>query len=610
MVEKARYMRLRQAGPGLFKVSAVLTVPKGWTGATADLVEAPPGKSDRELFGMVINTKTGQPFSRPKGKWSFVIPTYSGAKMEKCLQSLRSCHDGLMDFEVIVSFDGGPNPSWIERMAKRYGAAFVGSKTNDGFAKAVNRGLRACDPESAGAILTNDDIEFAMPAGACMAWTLEQKPDIGMVGTLLLYPDGQVQHAGKNSAGCHIGKGRPPMPADFEDREVMGVTGALLGIPRRFLEQVGRLDERYRMAWDDADLGLTASTLGWKVWYCGQVWAYHDEGMTRGADVDFKRKKHPTWMAWEDQSQDEFEAKWGRDLATEEWKTKPRRSLLKRLVVKRTTAYGDVLLTTPVVHALRQKRPDWEIAVATDHGFIYRDNPDATFVLPTKHPWVTEGECEEFYDLDLSYESAPELGIMEAYAKICDVDLADPWPRVFIRDSERAWARERLGKGSWAVVHPGPKGWPGGDWAFERFSEVAHRLRKRRKVVLVGNGPMVPIPNDLDLRHQTTYHQLAAVIERADLFVGIDSMPLHLSQAFRKPTVGVFGCIDPDHVLVKAPFIKGVTADPQTVDCLGCHHRRSPPRTSGLCDRDRIHCMDELGVERVWSAIQEALKGA
>jgi ADP-heptose:LPS heptosyltransferase len=433
---------------------------------------------------------------------------------------------------------------------------------------------------------------------------MQQREDTALVGSLLLYPNGKVQHAGKISASEHVLHGQDLVAEAFIDREIMGVTGALLGINRRFLDQVQKLDESYHMAWEDADLCLTAHTLGWKVFYCGRACAYHDEGGTRGGTPS-QKKEYSEWMTWETKGREVFENKWGTDYARKKWGVKPKRPFLNRLILKRTTALGDVLLTTPIVHALREKKPDWEIIVATNHPFIYRDNPDVNYVIPVNHDWVVSKDCEAFYELDLAYEMCPDVGILKAYTDACNVNVKDPWPRVYLRDHNRLFASNILSDSSkWVVIHPGPKGWPGGDWPWERFSEVSETLQNKGfKVVLVGNTPPDPIKCDLDLRHKTTFHNLAAVVERSSLFVGIDSMPMHLAQAFRKPCVGIFGCVDPSHILVSTSFVRGVTASQNKVPCLGCHHRGDFPKTRSVCDKDKVYCMEELSANEVIRAI-------
>jgi len=622
----ARFVQLQQIGPGLFRAKAIIEGNSVQVPENVSLVEMPKDVSSNEILGsFYLNGEwLGKQIDATRLNWgaivkipdvtskvSIIIPTFSGGeKLDTCLKTFIEHHKNVLDYEIIVVIDGGPHKEDIHPITSKYDVLTIALQENLGFSAAINAGLREVRPASDFVILANDDLRFFMPSCLVLAGEMQQREDAALVGSLLLYPNGKVQHAGKISASEHFLHGKDLTAEAFIDRELMGVTGALLGINRKFLDQVLKLDESYHMAWEDADLCLTAHTLGWKVFYCGRACAYHDEGGTRGSTPK-QKKEYSAWMTWENKGREVFENKWGTEYARKKWRVKPKRTLLNRLILKRTTALGDVLLTTPIVHALREKKPDWEIIIATSHPFIYRDNPDVNYIVPPDHEWVESKDCEAFYDLDLSYEMRPDTGILKAYAGACNVNVKDPRPRVYLREQNRSFASNLLSDScKWTVIHTGPKGWPGGDWPWERFSEVAEALQKKGlKVVLIGNTPPDPIKCDLDLRHKTSFHNLAAILERSSLFVGIDSMPLHLAQAFKKPCVGVFGCVDPSHILIEDPFVRGVTADQSTVSCLGCHHRGTFPKTVGICDKDKVYCMEKLPSEKVIGVIDELLMG-
>lgn len=103
------------------------------------------------------------------------------------------------------------------------------------------------------------------------------------------------------------------------------------------------------------------------------------------------------------------------------------------------------------------------------------------------------------------------------------------------------------------AVHPGSGAFSTARrWPIERFAEVASALARRQgaRIVVVG-GPdevdlgraltrMIDVPT-LILAGCTTLPQLAAVLQRCDLFVGNDSGLMHLAVAARTPVVAVFG---------------------------------------------------------------------
>lgn len=299
---------------------------------------------------------------------------------------------------------------------------------------------------------------------------------------------------------------------------------------------------------------------------------------------------------------------------TSKWKDYlEKRSFKKRILVKRMDAKGDVIWTTPVIHALKEKYGGAEIYVETNHREIFKGNPDVEL-------WPDEIDVKDFWDFDEvidlndAYENKPKIPIWEAYAKAAKVTFSDtPIPRIFIDEASRKKAKAMLtwkeGSKGWIVIHPGATAWPGRNWPLENFSWLSFRLNEEGyRVVVVGDKHTPSIPCDLDLRGVLSFHETAAVIKESDGFVGIDSMPIHLAQAFLKPTVGVFGAINPTTRLLPFPFIKGITAGYERVGCLGCHHEYTPPIHSSPCIRDRVYCMERLRKEDVLKAILEAIE--
>jgi len=108
---------------------------------------------------------------------------------------------------------------------------------------------------------------------------------------------------------------------------------------------------------------------------------------------------------------------------------------------------------------------------------------------------------------------------------------------------------EQLGEG-FLAVHPG-SGSPRKNWPAERFEQLATRLAKGRRWLLV-RGPAdegagralegaagAVTANDLPLR------SLGALLAHAGAYVGNDSGVSHLAAAWGAPTVALFGPTDP-----------------------------------------------------------------
>ena len=113
----------------------------------------------------------------------------------------------------------------------------------------------------------------------------------GLVGALLLYASGAIQHAGvvTGFGGCadHIYKGARPSDewhmfvSPTVARNVSAVTGACMAVSRRVLDAIGPFDESYRIAGGDVEICLRALAKGLLNVYLPEVELLHLESQSR-----------------------------------------------------------------------------------------------------------------------------------------------------------------------------------------------------------------------------------------------------------------------------------------------------------------------------------------
>jgi GT2 family glycosyltransferase len=117
------------------------------------------------------------------------------------------------------------------------------------------------------------------------------RPDVGVAGARLLYPDRTIQHAGillgPGMAATHVGRGAPLGDAGYLGqlactREVSAVTAACLCLRTEIWRMVGGMDERLAVTWNDVDLCLRVRKAGKRVIWTPHATLLHHESVTRG----------------------------------------------------------------------------------------------------------------------------------------------------------------------------------------------------------------------------------------------------------------------------------------------------------------------------------------
>jgi ADP-heptose:LPS heptosyltransferase len=87
-----------------------------------------------------------------------------------------------------------------------------------------------------------------------------------------------------------------------------------------------------------------------------------------------------------------------------------------------------------------------------------------------------------------------------------------------------------------------------------------------------------------------------ALLEAADVYVGVDSGPMHIAAFTGTPVVALFGPTDPAKV---GPYGRGhVVIRREDLDCLACRKRFCDHRT----------CLEGITAEQVYDAVREILK--
>jgi len=328
-----------------------------------------------------------------------------------------------------------------------------------------------------------------------------------------------------------------------------------------------------------------------------------------------------------------------------------------RLLVIQTAFLGDVVLTTPLLRALKARWPAAHVAVLVIPG---------TAAVLEAAPFVDElvvhdkrggglGElwrvlravrAEEFDVVVSPHRSARSaliawrsgaprrLGYREsawaafytervtrpseghetrkvlALAEALGCDAAQARPALVVTEAERGAAREAAGGGPYVVLSPS-SAWPTKRWLPEGFAAVGDHLAARGYAVVLTGGPGETEPAAaaaaameapaVNVAGRTTPREVAALVAEAALLVANDSAPVHLASAFDTPTVAVFGATVP------AQGFGPLASRSAVAEVEGLYCRPCGAHGGHRCPEKHFRCMRDLTPAEVIAAVNRVL---
>jgi len=217
---------------------------------------------------------------------SIIIPAWNKWDYtRRCLASLAE-HTGGVAHEIVV-VDNASTDETAAALPLVPGVRVHRNAENLGFARACNQG--AALARAPYLLFLNNDTE-ALPGWLPpLVRTLERMPDVAMVGSKLLFPDGTLQHAGVVVAYAaplpispfHAYYRKPP-GVSTQPLEVNAVTAACMLVRAEVFRALGAFDEGYRNGYEDVDLCLKVREAGHRIVYTPESVLYHHESVTEG----------------------------------------------------------------------------------------------------------------------------------------------------------------------------------------------------------------------------------------------------------------------------------------------------------------------------------------
>ena len=353
-----------------------------------------------------------------RGLVSIIIPTCAARELIRgCIESLRRL-TAYRNFEIVcienIPSDKPEWKQWLRAHADRVietTEPFNWSRFNN-LAMAASRGEFL--------LFLNDDIEIIDPAWLDALLEQAERPEVGVVGPQLLYPDRRVQHAGMFLAGLGVARHAFRYAAEDDpgyfglalaQRNVIAVTGACLMTRRETFETLGRFDETHDVVNNDIDYCLRVWQRGLRTIYTPHTKLIHHELASRSDISDsydaaaFENKWRSLFVAGDPffhprlaTDRDDYSNEWEPvEMFCAGYPILPRESIRRILIVK-LDHIGDCVIALPAVRRLKRYFPAARLSVLTAPA--------------SKAVWALEPAVDELIEFDF-FHARSASGLVE-----------------------------------------------------------------------------------------------------------------------------------------------------------------------------------------------------
>jgi len=246
---------------------------------------------------------------------SVVIVNFNaGQLLSDCIKTaLNRAHE-------ILIVDNASTDSSIEDCARQFAdearLRILRNDENLGFAAACNIGFVQAKGDFV--LFLNPDCRLGEEAVSELLPALQSDVTVGMVGGLLVNPDGSEQGGGRRAIPTpwrsfvratglwQLGNIWPRLFFDFylhkqplppQPIEVEAISGACMLVRREAIEDVGLWDEGYFLHCEDLDWCMRFSQKGWKIMFVPDAKVVHDKGTcSRSRPIFVEWHKHKGMM--------------------------------------------------------------------------------------------------------------------------------------------------------------------------------------------------------------------------------------------------------------------------------------------------------------------------
>lgn len=235
--------------------------------------------------------------------------------LERCISSILE-RTTYLNYEIVIVENNSETEEifeYYDSLKKYKNIKVVKFEGEFNYSAVNNLGVKNASGEYI--LLLNNDTQVISINWIEELLMFAQRKDVGAVGAKLYYADKTVQHAGvvlqlgahRTAGHIHCRQGRDSigyMGKLCYAQNVSAVTAACLLVSKEKYEEVGGLDENFKVALNDVDFCLKLREKGYLNIFTPYSELYHYESISRGSDLEGAN------LARLDKESEDFKAKW------------------------------------------------------------------------------------------------------------------------------------------------------------------------------------------------------------------------------------------------------------------------------------------------------------
>ena len=206
-------------------------------------------------------------------------------------------------------------------------------------------------------------------------------------------------------------------------------------------------------------------------------------------------------------------------------------------VIDRLGAPGDALITANVIRCIKNTYPKLKVNCITPHPELIRLDPNIdSFNQP-----------ETFYSFDSTYwelivRKEKSQNIIEHNMLRLGIDKYDYKATYYLSEEEKDWAKQETNQFDKPILaictksKEPVKNWPQANWL-----ELIQNLRPKYSIIQLGDEKEPIFEGVHRYAGKLSMRESAAIISKANYFIGPDSLLMHIANGLDIPSTIIFG---------------------------------------------------------------------